>query len=289
VELFRLPLRGAGGEPIDFQATIASHGVAQLPPAVVDSASASYRRALRVGERVVEVSLREEGGCIAAASAARLGKRDVAIVRNAVARMFRLDDDLTPFYARIAGDERVGWAAAGAGRLLASPSVFEDTIKTICTTNCVWGATVRMTAALVERGGGAFPTAERLAKTPDAWYRDVARMGYRGPYVKAIAKDVASGALDLDALLPARGLDDDAVEERLRQLPGIGPYAAAHIMQLLGRYRRLILDSWTRPTYLKVAGRKRASDRSIERAFAPYGQFAGLAFWLFLTRDWHER
>src|SRR3972149_1782826 len=27
--------------------------------------------------------------------------------------------------------------------------------------------------------------------------------------------------------------------------PGVGPYAAAHIMMTLGRYHRLILDSWT--------------------------------------------
>jgi len=69
-------------------------------------------------------------------------------------------------------------------------------------------------------------------------------------------------------------------------LPGVGPYACAHIMMLLGRYHRLIFDSWTRPAYLRVTGKRRASDRSIERAFRPYGAFAGLAFWLTLTRGW---
>jgi len=54
-------------------------------------------------------------------------------------------------------------------------------------------------------------------------------------------------------------------------------------MMLLGRYHRLILDSWTRPAYLRVAGKRRASDRTIERAFRPYGAFAGLALWLPLT------
>jgi N-glycosylase/DNA lyase len=280
-------LRGAGGEPIDFSRTIRSHGVATLAPATLDASTKSYHRVLRLGERVVTVSMREDAGDIVVESAGRIGKRDAARAADAVARMFRLHDDLAPFYTRIAQDDGLRWAASGAGRLLASPTVFEDVVKTICTTNCIWGATVRMTAALVERGQGAFPEPSLLAKTPDAWYRDVAKMGYRGPYVKAIARDVAAGRLDLEAFLPERGTDDDEVEAQLRELPGVGPYAAAHIMMLLGRHKRLVLDSWTRPTYLRLAGKKRAKDSSIERAFARYGDYAGLAFWLFVTRDWH--
>jgi hypothetical protein len=34
-----------------------------------------------------------------------------------------------------------------------------------------------------------------------------------------------------------------------------------------------------------VNGRK-ASDKTIERRFRRYGDCAGLAFWLYLTRDW---
>ena len=74
--------------------------------------------------------------------------------------------------------------------------------------------------------------------------------------------------------------------ERLLGLTGVGPYAMAHTMMLLGRYRRLILDSWTRPKYRRVSGRARITDKGIERAFRPYRQFAGLAFWLMLTEDW---
>jgi hypothetical protein len=59
-------------------------------------------------------------------------------------------------------------------------------------------------------------------------------------------------------------------------------------MMLLGRHSRLILDSWTRPTYARLNGGRKASDRQLERRFARYGPHAGLAFWLFLTRDWVE-
>lgn len=209
------------------------------------------------------------------------------MVLAAVRRMFRLDDNLAPFYAMIADDPSLSWAAReGAGRLLASPSVFEDVVKTICTTNCAWSATIRMTTALVALGGGALPPPQQLAQTQDAWFRDVARMGYRGPYLKAIAQAAASGSVDFEALRAGAGMSDVAVEELLLALPGVGPYAAAHIMQLAGYHGRLILDSWTRPTYLRLSGRGRATDTTIRRAFAKYKQYAGLAFWLFLTREW---
>ena len=58
-------------------------------------------------------------------------------------------------------------------------------------------------------------------------------------------------------------------------------------MMTLGRHSRLILDSWTRPKYARLLGRtKPVADRLIEKRFRPYGDFAGLAFWLFVTRDW---
>lgn len=281
-----LALRGAGGEPISFARTVHSHGCARLPPAELQESPLVYRRSLDVGGRILVASMRELGGRIVVESSARLRRRDAATLEAIVARMFRLSDDLSPFYALLANGDPLGWAAGGAGRILASPTVFEDVVKTICTTNCAWSGTIRMTRALSELGQGAFPDAELLARTPDAWYRDVARMGYRGPYVRSIARAVATEGLDLESLGDARKHADAEVEEALLALPGIGPYGAAHVMQLLGRHQSLVLDSWTRPKYRRLAGKKQAADSTIRRAFARYGNYAGLAFWLYLTRDW---
>jgi 3-methyladenine DNA glycosylase/8-oxoguanine DNA glycosylase len=283
-----LLLRGAGGEPISFARTVHSHGCARLSPAQIEESPLIYRRALRIGKRVVVLTMREHNGKLVVESKARLRQSEAKTAGAAVARMFRFDDDLSPFYAQIVNDKALHWAAAGAGRILASPTVFEDVIKTICTTNCAWSGTIRMTQALADLGEGAFPEAERLAVTPESWFRDIARMGYRGAYVRAIATDVARGELDLESLRDSARYGDDEVEQRLLALPGIGPYGAAHVMQLLGRHGELILDSWTRPKYLRLAGKKRAKDSTIRRAFARYGAYAGLAFWLYLTRDWIE-
>ena len=81
-------------------------------------------------------------------------------------------------------------------------------------------------------------------------------------------------------------VSDDEVAARLLALPGVGPYAAAHIMLMLGRYSRLILDSWTRPKFARLTGGRPKKDATIVRRFRRYGPYAGLAFWLFLTRDW---
>lgn len=287
----QLPLIGAGGEPISFVRTIFSHGLPFLPPGHIDEERYVYDLSVRIDERVRQLRFTAHDGTLQVEIDGRASKADLHAAQRITRRVFRLDQDLSPFYAMIANDPRLSWAI-GAGRLIASPTVFEDVIKTICTTNTSWAGTRRMVSALVELGGGAFPSEELLAKAPARWFTDVARMGYRGPYVKAIAKDVHAGRLDLEAMLPNTEPDElakeEAVEEALLELPGVGPYAAAHVMQLLGYHHRLILDSATRPKYLALMKKKRGADKTIVREFKRYGPYAGLAFWLFITRDWIE-
>jgi len=284
-----LELKGPGGEPVDLVRTLTSHGVADLPPNDIDLDAGTLVTTLALprGPATLRVSPGRKGF----ARVEGTGPRTGAV--NAVRHMLRLDADLSGFYAVAAADDELSWAAAGAGRLLRSPTVFEDVVKTICTTNCAWSGTVRMTTALVEHlgpeapdGRHAFPAPAAMAEADEGFYRDVVRAGYRGAYLRSLAESVAAGRLDLEALNDPE-LSDEEVAERLIALPGCGPYAVAHIMMLLGRYSRLVLDSWTRPTYARLRGRK-AADRTIERRFRAYRDYAGLAFWLYLTRDWVE-
>ncbi len=295
------PLVGAGGEPVDLARTLASHGFVDLPPMRPDPGSGSLEITLPTGRgrpRTVRIHPGADGHgamtVLGPAPSTALLARLAATVRH----VLRLDADLSPFYELAREDPDLAWATAGAGRMLRSPTVFEDVVKTICTTNCAWSATRRMVHALVEHLGepapGApptgpygrtFPTPERMAEAGEAFYGDVARAGYRGPYLLALARRVAAGELDLEALDDPE-LPDAEVERRLLMLPGVGPYAAAHIMMTLGRYHRLTLDSWTRPTYAAIIERRAVSDRAILRRFRRYGPWAGLAFWLVCTRDW---
>jgi N-glycosylase/DNA lyase len=299
------PLVGPAGEVIDLRRVFLSHGIAELPPMRLDQKVWTFEITVPlagVGARTLTIAQARPGhGLISVKDQSSTPKLGAAVMAR-VRYVLSLDLDLTPFYGVASEDPDLAWVIEGAGRMVRSPTVFEDVIKTICTTNTSWGGTTRMVNALVQHlgekapgapdgspYGRAFPTPQAMAAAPDHFYKKVAGAGYRGPYLKALSTDVARGRVDLESLASTSrdDLPDDEVAARLQALPGVGPYAAAHIMLMLGRYDRLILDSWTRPTYARLLGKKRlVSDRSIVRRFKRYGPHAGLAFWLFLTRDW---
>jgi N-glycosylase/DNA lyase len=299
-----LALVGPGGEPVDLVRSLNSHGFVDLPPMRPDPdyrATEITLRPRRGRPRRVRVEAARPGVARLRVLGPALSDAAADDLAATIRHVLRLDADLSPFYAAARDDPELAWVVAGAGRMVRSPTVFEDVVKTICTTNCAWSATVRMVHAIVQHlgepalgapddgpWGRAFPTPDAMAEAGEGFYKDVARTGYRGAYLASLARSVAGGELDLEWLgrASAEELPDAEMEDRLLALPGVGPYAAAHVMMTLGRYHRLILDSWTRPTYARNAGRRRTTDAAIVRRFRRYGPYAGLAFWLFLTRDW---
>lgn len=303
---YDFPLVGPGGEPIDLWRTLNSHGLNALPPMALDEETRALVVTLplpRGRPRTVRIRRGRSGSGRVEVLGRLPGEAMLKSIQTRVRHVLRLEEDLSDFYARIAEDADLAWAREGAGRLIQSPTVFEDVMKTICTTNCAWSATERMVSALCEHlgdrapdspeegwWGRAFPTPEQMAAAEEAFYVDVVRAGYRARYLRAIALDVADGRLDLELLgrSTPEELPDDELEARLLDLPGVGPYAAAHIMLLLGRYSRVILDSWTRPKYARLVNEEHVPDEDIRRRFQAYGRYAGLAFWLFVTRDWVE-
>jgi N-glycosylase/DNA lyase len=289
---------------VDLVRTLNSHGFVDLPPMrpSADYRSVELTLALRRRRpRTVRIEAGRRGHARVSVLGPPVSPTAAAELAAAARHVLRLDADLSAFYEAASADPDLAWVTTGAGRMVQSPTVFEDVVKTVCTTNCTWSATTRMVHAIVRHlgdpapgadrdgpWGRAFPTPAAMAEAGEGFYRDVARAGYRGAYLLQLARSVDDGDLDLEAFAKAtpEDLPDEELEAGLLALPGVGPYAAAHIMMTLGRYHRLILDSWTRPTYAKKIGRKAVTDVAIERRFRRYGPYAGLAFWLFLTRDW---
>jgi N-glycosylase/DNA lyase len=299
--------------PFDLLLTVESHGWYDLPPWRWDRDQRRLGRPLRlstgrtvfaeVGEGPRELAFR-------ATAAGRLSAAEAREARAAMAACLALDEDLAPFRARIEAVEELRaagkgkdlpdlrWAlTAGAGRLLRSPTVFEDAVKTLCTTNCTWAVTRGMVTRLCERLGEpaplesrTFPTAAAMAAQDARFYREVIRAGYRAPFFVALARGVAEGRVELEALRrPGNGLEDlEEVAARIRALDGFGPYATEHLLRLLGRHGHLALDSWNRKKLAKLRGKRRPpSDRTLRRWYARYGEWAGLAMWLEVTADWH--
>lgn len=214
-------------------------------------------------------------------------------LRRVVRRVLDLDADLTSFHELCRSRKKDGFAwiaERGAGRILRSPTLFEDAVKVLATTNCSWALTRAMVQNLIglfDRDG-AFPDASFLAGLPEARLRQEAKMGYRASSLARFSEGVASGRLDLarweDPLRP-----DEDVEHDILAQHGFGPYAAETLARLLGRHARLGLDSWSRKKVAELRFRsRRVPDRRVEAFYRPFGRHAGLAFWLDVTRDWHE-
>ncbi|CAN5594791.1 hypothetical protein BH24ACT22_BH24ACT22_20510 [soil metagenome] len=301
---FEFPLVGPGEEKIDLWRTFRSHGITSLPPMFLDEKSQTFSITLSTKDsepRTINVSPGATGNGLATIVGPPPEQGADASLRATLRHVLRLGEDLSGFYELADKDPELAWVTCGAGRIVRSPTVFEEVVKTICTTNCAWSATERMVGALVEHLGEpapdapasgperrAFPTPQAMAGAGEDFYRDVVRAGYRGRYLETLSSSVVEGSLDLEALGQAspEELPDEELGKCLMELPGVGPYAAAHVMMMLGRYSRLILDSWTRPKYAKLAGKETVTDTETLVRFRNYEEYAGLAFWLYLTRDW---
>jgi 3-methyladenine DNA glycosylase/8-oxoguanine DNA glycosylase len=127
-----IPLKGPNGEPVDFLRTIASHGVAELPPNELSLEERTLVTTLPVGGSARTVRLTSADRKLRLeVVAGRLGARARETLRTTVSHMFRLDEDLSPFYELVSDDPWLDWCASGAGRMLRASTVFEDVVNTI--------------------------------------------------------------------------------------------------------------------------------------------------------------
>jgi 3-methyladenine DNA glycosylase/8-oxoguanine DNA glycosylase len=279
----------------NFRRTVLSHGWCALLPFELDKASWTLVRVIdRDQTSPVTIEISSASGAISIATSRRIGKRAEANVLRDVRHMFRVDDDLSKFYQAATAEPEFAWIAQeGAGRLLRSPTVFEDLVKMICTTNCSWALTEKMVSGLVtelgndsDDGRKSFPTAEAMAQKPERFFREKIRAGYRAPYLKELAQRVASGSLDVEGWLA----NDSALIELIKEMKsvkGVGNYAAENLLKLIGRYDGLALDSWTRAQFARSRNNGRvANDKKIARFYSRFNSWRGLALWCDMTRDW---
>jgi N-glycosylase/DNA lyase len=278
-----------------FRRTVVSHGWYGLQPFRIDQNRWALSRVLDTKNGTpVTVAMRGTKRAVHLSISRNVGKRAAYQIVKDVRHMLRLDDNLGDFYRVVADDPEFDWIRTqGAGRLLRSPTVFEDLVKMICTTNCSWALTQKMVTGLVENlgresddGQRAFPTPEAMALMPLKFYADEVRAGYRASYLKELADRVASRDLNVEAWLNS-SLPTDELMKEMRSVKGVGPYAAENLLKLIGRYDGLALDSWTRAKFFTVRNNGcKASDKKIARFYSRFGAWRGLALWCDMTRDW---
>ncbi len=279
----------------NFKTAVYSHGWSQLLPFELDTENWCLSYVFN-GEKPVSVIIDENGGKIKIdVSAAQMDQKTEEKILRDVRHILRLDDDLSEFYHLTKNEKRLAWVAElNGGRLLRSPTVFEDLVKTLCTTNCSWSLTKSMVRNLVEKlgtesadGKRAFPTAEAMANVSEEFYRSEIRAGYRSPYFAQLAAKVANGNLNpetwLDSELPTKEL-----KKEMKSVKGVGDYAAENLLKLVGRYDGLALDSFLRSEFYKRhnAGNE-CDDKQIISFYEKFGTWRGLAIWCDMTEKWH--
>lgn len=295
-ELIEHVFEEATPPPFDFKATAREHGWVMLRPFewTEDTVELSRLHRLESGH-VVRLRMRAGDSLsdpvirVTVESAQALTPEEDQETRQAVRRMLRLDEDFSELYQLHRQFD--GWnlrLRPGAGRLLRCPRLFEDIIYTLCTTNIAWSGTIRMVDRLVDKLGDslpgrpewrAFPTAAAIAAAGPEFLKEETGLGYRSAYVWELAVAVAEGRLDLAAFEDPEH-PTETLHQSLRQIKGVGNYAAATILMLLGRYEHLAIDSELRAFVTKKYFEGQTpGEADIRAIYAPWGRWKYLAYW----------
>lgn len=286
-----MPTRLSITPPGDYRLArdVCSYGYFLLAPNDWDPADRRFTRTLDLEGGPTTVSIMQpdgRGAPVRAAFDRDLTPSDRARARAQLTRMLRLDETSAHARAFHAVDPR--WKRSGRSRLFRSPTLFEDIVKTVTSCNVGWTSTIKMNERLCivcgrrsPSGHFAFPTPQRLARTRAGTLRARCSVGYRDARLIELARMFARGDID-EAWLTDPATPDDAAFEFLVSLPGIGPYAAGNIMQLLGRYSRLAIDTETFRHARAVLGYEGSPSRLTKLLHAhydPFGEHKFRSYW----------
>lgn len=276
--------------PTDFHftATVKSHGWYRLAPYHYDEASGILERPYQLDDGHV-VNLKIRGGQSRSILVDVIGRpiissRDRNNIMMAVRYSFNLQQDLRPFYTLMSKTENYEWVTERkAARLLASPTVWEDLVKTLLTTNTSWANTEKMAANLSQLDPhNIFPSPYQIASFGEDDLAEKTGIGYRSAYLLQLAQRVVSGELDIENW---RTLDSEALYKAIKDLHGFGDYAAGTVMRLLGHFDKLAIDTVARSAYEQLTGTAPESDSDIHDYYEQFGKWRGLVLWMDCIRE----
>jgi 3-methyladenine DNA glycosylase/8-oxoguanine DNA glycosylase len=262
--------------------TCHAHGWKNLAPFSWDDRKQRLRFAVLAGKKPMDVTVRQAGNVLVATVATHrdLPAEDRKLLRNLIARSLALDMDTSALLARA---EKVGAAYAdmvqrGAGRMLRSPTLWEDAAKTLFTTNCTWALTRKMCSAACSRffsqptpsGAFPFPPPQAFLSPRVEELKRSLPVGYRAGYLKHLARrfaaDPSLGGLETKALPYAEAA------RIVGAAKGFGSYATNHLLLLAGYYEEIPVDTVV-TAYLKKAHRVRKPLSFIKRHYARWGRY----------------
>lgn len=274
-----------------FKRDVCSYGYFLLAPNLWDPRDQTLTRPLELERGVAVLTLSQtaakRGAPLGVTSDRGLLKKERDEATRLLTRMLRLDDPHIAEFHKL--DPR--WKKGGRGRLFRSPSFFEDLVKTVTSCNVTWPSTMTMNVRFCEVLSPGFPSPRQFARTRPATLRARCSVGYRDVRLVELGRMVASGEIEA-AWFEDPANSDEAVYKALLELPGIGPYAAANMMQLLGRFSRLALDSESvrhGKTVLGFSGAERAIMKRLAAHYEPFGSQKFRSYWFELWDHYEQK
>ena len=243
-------LRLSARAPFHLEATV--RVLQRRPTNLIDLWEAPYyRRVIRIHGKPVLIEVRDRGTVDAPgvtlslprdAAAARLREEALRTAR----RILGLDEPPAPHQARAQAEPALRATAMTLRGMRPPryPDLFETFANVIPFQQLSLEAGMSVVAQLVRRFGEAlqldgrryfaFPEAAAVADARLSTLRRTGMSRHKSESLRAAAKAIASGALTADGIA---ALPSSEAVDRLRELPGIGPWSAALI--LLRGFRRL--------------------------------------------------
>jgi DNA-3-methyladenine glycosylase II len=287
-------------EPVPpFRLDLTAWALRRRPGNIVDRwDGVAYRRAVKLDGIVAEVEVRQAGP----PEAARLDvsvttgapierTRAQAEVTATLARVLGFDLDLDEFYRRTRHDPHLGPLADRYRGLKPPrfPTMFESLANAIACQQLTLTVGIVLLNRLAESFGPigtmpsradvhAFPDAADLISGTPAGLRRLGLSTRKAEYLLELARGVADGDFDLEALSNS---DDDTVSASLQELRGIGRWSAEYaLLRGLGRLGVFPGDDvGARNNLARRLGLERPVDyEGAQRAVARWAPYAGLAY-----------
>jgi DNA-3-methyladenine glycosylase II len=227
------------------------------------------------------------------------GLRGAAV--SLVEKTLGVREDLEGFYAMARGDSRL-WPLARAFAGLKPPrfpTVFEAVINAVACQQLSLDVGITLLNRLAGRYGAsfsymgrtfhAFPRPEDLAGLEGGHFRELGFSIQKGRAIAVISREVAEGAVDLEALHRA---DDEAAFMGLVSLRGIGRWSAEYVLlRGLGRLSVLPADDTGAKRSIRtlLALRHSPDYKALKRVTARWSPYAGFVYFHLLLKGLRER
>jgi DNA-3-methyladenine glycosylase II len=260
----------------------------------------TFRAAVRLNGKPVLVEVRQVAERpplleVSCASSRGIGSspRFVSHLRGLAGWILFADLDLRPFYKVAAKHSTLAPIARRlrGAKPIRPASLFEMAVIAITEQQISLASAYRIRSRVIERFGDragglwVFPSPERLARASLGQLKACGLSGKRAEYVNGVAKKIANGSLDLDAL---KEMPDDEVRSFIMGQRGFGRWSAEYILvRGLGRLDCVPIDDLGVRT---IVGRhlgdgSRMTPTEVQKALEPLAPYRGLATFYLLVHS----